>query len=113
MLLLAANQLCLKYHDTVGYFPAYEIVLDELRDYRFYNPDMIHPSDQTVEYIWHRFSEMYLSAEAQQFLDRWRPIKEALAHQPFHPDSAEYKAFRERTEEKAKELATLYPDMEW
>ena len=75
---------------TLNYFPAYEIVLDELRDYRFYKPDMLHPSEQTVEYIWQQLVEHYLSPRAKQFLKEWKPIKEALAHRPFHPESPEY-----------------------
>ena len=111
VLLLAAEKLCEAYPETVSYFPAYEIVNDELRDYRFYQSDMLHPSDQAVEYIWQRFSEAYLSPEAKFFIDEWKPIKEALAHRPFHPDSETYKAFRTQTLEKAKALARKYPDM--
>ncbi len=78
---------------TLNYFPAYEIVLDELRDYRFYKPDMLHPSEQAVEYIWQQLVEHYLSPRAKQFLKEWKPIKEALAHRPFHPESPEYQQF--------------------
>lgn len=103
VLLLAADRLARRY-GCVTYFPAYEIVNDELRDYRFYKPDMLHPSDQTVEYIWERLSEVYLSKEARLLVEEWRPIKEALAHRPFNPESEEYKEFRRKTEEKAKEF---------
>ena len=82
------------HHPTpVTYFPAYEIVLDELRDYRFYNDDMLHPSSQAVEYIWQQLVAHYLSPSARQFLDDWRPIKQALQHRPFHPDSDDYRQF--------------------
>ena len=74
------------------YFPAYEIVNDELRDYRFYNEDMLHPSDQAVSYIWERLSEAYLSDEAKQFLKEWAPLKAVLNHKPFNPESEEYRA---------------------
>ena len=73
------------------YFPAYEIVNDELRDYRFYNEDMLHPSDQAVSYIWERLSEAYLSDEAKQFLKEWAPLKAVLNHKPFNPESEEYR----------------------
>lgn len=79
--------------ESVVYFPSYEIVLDELRDYRFYEPDMLHPSRQTVEYIYERFRQVYFSDEASRMLQEWRPIREALAHRPFHPDSTEYQRF--------------------
>lgn len=79
-LLLAIDKL-----STVNYFPAYEILNDELRDYRFFQDDMLHPSSQAVEYIWQRFSEAYLSDEAKTFLKEWAPLKAALAHKPFDP----------------------------
>lgn len=91
------------------YFPAYEIVLDELRDYRFYKEDMVHPSPQAVDYIWERFSDLYLSQEAKQFIKEWHPIKAALGHRPFNPDSDEHKAFVEATRQKIEDLRTRYP----
>ena len=110
-LLLAADKLC-REHDNCTYFPAYEIVNDELRDYRFYKEDMLHPSEQAVSYIWERFSELYFSKETSSFLDRWCPIKEALGHKPFNPDAEEYKLFMQRTMERIKELQRLYPELE-
>ena len=110
-LLLAADKLC-REHDNCTYFPAYEIVNDELRDYRFYTADMLHPSEQAVSYIWERFSELYFSKETSSFLEKWRPIKEALGHKPFNPDAEEYKLFMLRTMERIKELQRLYPELE-
>ena len=91
------------------YFPAYEIVLDELRDYRFYAEDMLHPSRQAVDYIWERLSETCLSAEAKSFLREWQPLRQALAHKPFAPDSEEYRQFKEKTMLKVMELQKKYP----
>ena len=102
-LLMTADELC-RLYDCVSYFPAYEIVLDELRDYRFYQPDMLHPSQQTVDYIWERLSEVYLSPLAKQFVHDWQPIKAALRHKPFHPDSEDYQQFLARTKGKEAEL---------
>lgn len=99
-LLLAAEEMCRKYPDVVSYFPAYEIVNDELRDYRFYKEDMLHPSDQAVEYIYERFSEVYFGKQTRQFLQEWKPIKEALAHKPFHPESETYQRFLDEAKEK-------------
>jgi hypothetical protein len=92
----------------MAYFPAYEIVLDELRDYRFYQPDMLHPSDQTVEYIWQQFIEAYFSPRAKQFLSEWKPIKEALGHRPFHPESDTYRQFIEKARQQEKDLLARY-----
>ncbi|MBO7116980.1 MAG: GSCFA domain-containing protein [Prevotella sp.] len=90
------------------YFPAYEIVNDELRDYRFYAADMIHPSAQAVDYIWERLSETYFSEATKQFLDEWHPIKQALAHKPFNPESEEYKSFMDKTMLKVEALRKKY-----
>ena len=95
---------------NVCYFPAYEIVNDELRDYRFYAEDMLHPSAQAVEYIWQRLSEVYLSDEAKTFLTEWAPLKAALNHKPFDAESEEYKAFMHKTMLKIGELQNKYPN---
>lgn len=107
-LLLAADLLCQRFPELVSYFPAYEIVNDELRDYRFYKEDMLHPSDQAVEYIWQKFRGAYFDKTAEQFLAEWQPIKEALAHKPFHPDSEETKLFQAQTEERLKAFEEKY-----
>ena len=106
-LLLAADKLT-KEMDNVVYFPAYEIVNDELRDYRFYREDMLHPTDQAVEYIWQRFGETFFSKQTVKFLEEWRPIKAALAHRPFNPEAEEYKKFLEKAKEGERELMERY-----
>ena len=95
----------------VTYFPAYELILDELRDYRFYAADMLHPSAQAVEYIWERLVDSYFSPAAKDYLAEWRPLKQALAHKPFNPDSAEYRAFHEQTLSKLAEFKKKYPHL--
>ena len=92
-LLLAVDKLVTASPESISYFPAYEIMNDELRDYRFYQPDMLHPSEQAVDYIYERFAETYFSEEAKAMVREWHPIKAALAHRPFNPDSEEHKAF--------------------
>ena len=94
---------------TVNYFPAYEIVNDELRDYRFYASDMLHPSQQAVDYIWERLVETYFSREAKAFLEEWRPLKQALGHKPFNPNSEAYKSLMDKTMLKMQELREKYP----
>lgn len=105
---LAADKLE-KANVNCTYFPAYEIVNDELRDYRFYREDMLHPTDQTVEYIWQRLQEKYLSNAAKDFIESWRPLKEAIRHRPFNPDGAEYIAFANKTKENIAKLRLQYP----
>ena len=94
---------------TVNYFPAYEILNDELRDYRFYASDMLHPSQQAVDYIWERLVETYFSREAKVFLEEWRPLKQALGHKPFNPNSEAYKSLMDKTMLKMQELREKYP----
>lgn len=117
-LLLAVHQACKAVRGSAEepkatYFPSYEIMNDELRDYRFYKPDMLHPSDQAVEYIYERLGETYFSQATKEFLKEWKPVKEALAHRPFHPEAEEYKRFMEKTIEKAEALKRKYPALEW
>ncbi|WP_308270057.1 GSCFA domain-containing protein [Prevotella sp.] len=111
VLLLAADKV-LREHDMVEYFPAYEIVNDELRDYRFYREDMLHPSDQAVEYIWQRFGDTYFSEHTRSFLEEWRPVKAALGHRPFNADSEEHKEFLRKTMEKVDALKAKYKGFE-
>lgn len=111
VLLLAADKV-VREHDMVEYFPAYEIVNDELRDYRFYREDMLHPSDQAVEYIWQRFGDTYFSEHTRSFLEEWRPVKAALGHRPFNADSEEHKEFLRKTMAKADALKAKYKGFE-
>ena len=106
VLLLAVERLVKQ--SGVDYFPAYEIVLDELRDYRFYKEDMLHPSPQAVEYIWQQLVACCFSPSARQFLQAWKPIKEALAHRPFHPESEDYQRFLAETRQKETELLARF-----
>lgn len=111
-LLLAVDKLVVAYPDKAEYFPSYEIVCDELRDYRFYEPGMLHPSRQTVEYIFQRFAETYFSDRTFEFLREWRPLKDALGHRPSDPRSETYKTFIAETWRKIEALKERYPDME-
>lgn len=109
-LLLAADRMVKAYPARVNYFPAYEVLNDELRDYRFYAPDMLHPSPQAVDYLWQRFVEVYFSTAAKRCLEEWKPLKEALAHQPFHPESDAYKEFLHKTMLKIQAFSEKYPN---
>ncbi len=111
VLLLAADRMVREKPLTVSYFPAYEIMNDELRDYRFYRPDMLHPTDQAADYIHQRFEETYFAPETREFLQRWKPIKAALGHRPFDPSSADYLRFREQTRAKIQALQKAYPQI--
>lgn len=96
---------------VVTYFPAYEIVNDELRDYRFYADDMLHPSSLAVEYIWQRMVETFFSDEAKTFLREWAPLKKGFSHRPLNPDGDEYKAFLAKLHAEAERMKQRYKDM--
>lgn len=113
-LLLAVDRLLTSHASLRGnegalaYFPAYEIMNDELRDYRFYAPDMLHPSEQAVDYIWQQFADTFFSAAAKQYLCEWEPIRQALAHHPFDEQSAAYQAFRSQTLQRLDDFKKKY-----
>ena len=107
-LLMAIDVLQKKYPEQVDYFPAYEIQLDELRDYRFYGPDMYHPSQQAIDYIWERFSNSFFDEEAQRFFYDYEPIRKALEHRPDDPDSPVSVRFLEQTRDKLNQITAKY-----
>ena len=84
-------------HPHVQYFPAYEIMLDDLRDYRFYKPDMIHPSEVAETYIWQRLAEAYFDEPTQKFIGEWAKLRQALGHRPFNPNTKAHRDFLRRT----------------
>ena len=83
--------------------------MDELRDYRFYAVDMLHPSELAVAYVWEQLVTWCFNDEAKAFMDEWRPIREALQHRPFHPESEEYQRFQEKTQERLMAFKKKYP----
>ena len=102
-LLLLVDRLC-RETDNALYFPAYEIVTDELRDYRFYKADMLHPSDQAVEYVWQRFAEWAFTPRMAEFARERQALLRDLRHRPLHTSGAEYDAFRARTARREEEF---------
>ena len=110
-LLLAIDRLLHLTSDIshLSYFPAYEILMDELRDYRFYAADMLHPSVQAVDYVWERLLEWCFSDEAKRYMAEWRPLYQALHHRPLHPESEEYQQFMLQTQERLKVFKEKYP----
>ena len=108
-LLLATNQIC----KTTGadYFPSYEIMMDELRDYRYYATDMIHPSEVAIDYIYEKFAETYLTDEATRTSEEVRKIKKSLSHRPLHPDSDEYEKFKHKLSQQIEAITKKYPNI--
>ena len=96
-------------HPTVCYFPAYEIVTDDLRDYRFYADDMVHPSAAAVEYVWERFCDCFFAPATLEKGEEFARLRSASQHRPLHPESAEYATFREGMAARAKRLVEEFP----
>lgn len=112
-LLLAIDQLQTAFPRHVFYFPAYEILLDELRDYRFYADDMVHPSPLAVRYVWQKFVSSCLSEDALQIMQESENINKALSHKPFHPEAEEYKRFLGQIVLKIDQLNRKYPYLDF
>ena len=110
-LLLAISELCDACPDCY-YFPSYEILMDELRDYRFYADDMLHPSAKAVEYIWECFGRCYFSKETMEIIKEWESIKRALDHKPFDPDSEAYRKFLSQIVLKIAQVKEKFPYLE-
>lgn len=109
---IAINELNEKDAAT-DYFPAYEIMMDELRDYRFYAEDMVHPSKMAVDYIWEKVVETYFSQETIKTMPRVIKIVEASNHRPFNPQSEEYKAFCRKNIAEIEALMVKFPNLDF
>ncbi len=95
--------------EATSYFPSYEILMDELRDYRFYASDMLHPSQVAIDYIWQRFVDSHISASAIPTMERVVSVQKALSHRPFNANTHEYQAHVKRLAEMIKQLQNEVP----
>lgn len=95
-----------EHHQQVSYFPSYELLLDDLRDYRFYKDDLIHPSDFAISYIWEKFMLAHFSEESQAFVKKWKKILLELQHKALHPESVAHQAFLKKLYQKLCDLPT-------
>ena len=107
-LLLAADELC-RTNNNCFYFPSYEILMDELRDYRFYADDMLHPSPLAVQYIWECFCRTYFKEETMTVMKEWSEIQKALHHKPFRPNSEAYRYFLSQIMLRIERLNEKFP----
>ena len=111
---LSKSHLISALHSThnlkpITYFPSYEIMMDELRDYRFYASDMLHPNQVAVDYIWERFSENYISDESQKVMEEVDSIQKSLLHRPFNPNSESHQKFISNLNKKIQLLENQHP----
>ena len=98
---------------TLNYFPSYEIMMDELRDYRFYADDMMHPSSMAIDYIWERFAATQIDASAITTMELVQTIQKGLAHRPFNPNSESHQKFEANLKEKIATLEAQYSFMKF
>ena len=106
-ILRIACQALINQYSEVEYFPSFEIMMDDLRDYRFYKDDLIHPTLMAEEYIWEKFSTAYLDSQTLHFVKQWKDIQKALNHQPFQIESTSHKMFLRETLARLEELKSL------
>ena len=112
-LIAALQQIINQKSEIINYFPSYEIMMDELRDYRFYAEDMIHPSQVAIDYIWKRFSETWISEEAISTLQEIENIQKGLKHRPFNEKSEQHLLFLEKLQQRISVLERQYPFMKF
>lgn len=97
--------------ENVRYFPAYEIMNDDLRDYRFWKEDMMHPNELAIEYIWEKFCETYFTKETMEVMNEVKQYQQLAAHRPLTPNTEEIKKLDEKKESKLKEIKSKYPHL--
>jgi GSCFA family len=95
-------------HGNCHYFPSFEIMIDELRDYRFYGPDLIHPSETAIAYISKKFSEIYFSKKTQEICTEWTKINESLKHRPLNGKSQAHQLFLNKLYDKVKDFSVHF-----
>ncbi len=111
-LLLAIDALQ-KQCDSVSYFPAYELLMDDLRDYRFYADDMLHPNKQAIDYIWQKLADSYFSEETKVLIPQILSVHKAVEHRPFNEKSLEYVKFVQNTISECIRLEAQYPYLDF
>jgi hypothetical protein len=99
----------ISFYQNVEYFPAYELMTDDLRDYRFYNEDLIHPNSTAVDYIWEKFSAAYFNENTCEKIKIADKINAALQHKPFNPNSTSYKEFLFKTIKSIESVEHDFP----
>jgi hypothetical protein len=112
-LLLACEELQNSFGNRVYYFPSYEIVMDELRDYRFYAGDMLHMSPGAISYIWEKFAASLLSGESAGIIRELEPLLRMMEHRPVMDGGDAYRKFVQKRDAKIEELRARYPWLDW
>ena len=109
---LAVSQLVERNANT-NYFPAYEIVIDELRDYRFYEEDLVHPNNLAVDYVWNALKKSLFTEKTKAMVQDWEEVRQMQEHRLLHPDSLEAQKFKEKLSRKKTAFKQKYNDAVW
>jgi len=107
--LITAIHQVVEARKIIHYFPSYEIMMDELRDYRYYAEDMLHPNETAVNYIWERFREVWITSESIQTMEAVDEIQKGLIHKPFNPESEQHKLFLKKLQLQINALKQEFP----
>lgn len=107
--LITALHALMPMMNRASYFPSYELMMDELRDYRFYDRDMLHLNSTAIDFIWDRFMTSFTTKETQVWMQEIDAIQKALLHRPFQPESDGYRKFRAKLEERIQRLRAKLP----
>ncbi|HON18568.1 MAG TPA: GSCFA domain-containing protein [Salinivirgaceae bacterium] len=113
ILTVAIHQLVDIYESSLFYFPAYEIVMDELRDYRFYTPDLIHLSNQTIDYIYEKFTQAFFDQKSLEIHSEIIKIHQTLDHEPIHPSDENYKKLCQKVGSEIQKIMQKVPGTNW
>ena len=112
-LISALYEILNRNSEISNYFPSYEIIMDELRDYRFYAEDMIHPNQTAIDYIWKRFSETWISESVFPVMEQVSGIQKSLFHQPFNPNSESHQVFVSKLNQQIQQLQKQFPQFDF
>lgn len=107
------RSLSLRAQSRSFYFPSFEIMMDELRDYRFYAEDMLHPNTTAIEIIWQKFSQVWIASETESIQKKISSIQSGLLHRPFNPQSEEHLLFLSKLQQKIVSLQKLFPHIQF
>jgi len=111
--LIAALHAVINTTENTHYFPSYELLMDELRDYRFYKEDMVHPNPIAINYIWEKFQSIWIDTETTSIIQEVSQLQKGFAHKPFNPLAEEHGVFLSTLAKKAKALESRFPFMKF
>ena len=112
-LLVAATHAVVDEFDQCHYFPSYELLMDDLRDYRFYKADMLHPSEQAIDYVWEKFGNSFFSQKTKHIIRDVYPLIQAVSHRPVDPESNSFQRFAKKQLEVIRSLEGAYPELDF